>query len=82
MALEEAASAQIAGLGFFVLFLWILVAVIVIGAILLFAGWIYMIVDCAKRKKFQHGDQVLWILLLALTGLIGMLLYYFMEMRK
>jgi hypothetical protein len=35
-----------------------------------------------KREKFRSGDRVVWILLLVLLGPIGMLLYYFMVMRK
>jgi len=59
----------------------IILVAMVLG-VLIFAAWIWMIVDCAKRKKFRHGDRVLWILLLVLTGIIGMILYYFMEMYK
>lgn len=50
--------------------------------ILLFVVWIWMIIDCAKRNKFKSGDRVVWILLLVLTGLIGIILYYFMVMRE
>lgn len=61
----------------------ILTMVLIIAlAVLVFALWIWMIVDCAKRKKFQNGDNVMWILLLVLTGPIGMILYYFMEVRR
>jgi len=49
---------------------------------LLFFGWIWMIIDCVKRNRFRSGDRVVWILLLVLTGIIGMILYYFMVMRK
>jgi hypothetical protein len=55
---------------------------IVVLAVLSFALWIWMIIDCAKKKKFQNGDNVMWILLLVLTGPIGMVLYYFMEVRR
>jgi len=59
----------------------LVVGVIIVLAILAFVAWLWMIVDCAKRNKFRNGDRVMWILLLVLTGFIGMLLYYFMEMR-
>ncbi|MFH0956819.1 MAG: PLDc N-terminal domain-containing protein [Candidatus Aenigmatarchaeota archaeon] len=58
------------------------IAIIMVLAVLCFALWLWMIIDCAKRKKFQNGDNVMWILLLVLTGPIGMVLYYFMEVRR
>lgn len=79
MAVSDIMMGQMPGLGFFVFPLILLVMLI---SLLLFAAWIWMIVDCAKRKKFRNGDRVMWILLLVLTGILGMVLYYFMEMRK
>lgn len=72
-------SAQMPAFAF--LSISIILVAMVLG-VLIFAAWIWVIVDCAKRKKFRHGDRVLWILLLVLTGIIGMILYYFMEMYK
>lgn len=63
-------------------FLFILLIMAFVLGILAFGLWLYMLIDCSKRKKFRHGDRVLWILLLVLTGGLGMILYYFMEMRK
>jgi hypothetical protein len=59
-----------------------MILIIVVLAVLCFALWIWMIIDCAKKKKFENGDNVMWILLLVLTGPIGMILYYFMEVRR
>ena len=59
----------------------LLLFILLVG-ILVFVLWIWMIIDCAKRNKFRSGDRVVWILLLVLTGLIGMILYYFMVMRE
>jgi uncharacterized membrane protein YidH (DUF202 family) len=58
------------------------IIIMVVLGVLCFALWIWMIVDCAKRKKFENGDNVMWILLLVLTGPMGMILYYFMEVRR
>jgi hypothetical protein len=60
----------------------LIVLAVIVLLVLAFVAWIWMIVDCAKRKKFRNGDRVMWILLLVLTYIIGMILYYFMEMRK
>lgn len=51
-------------------------------SVILFVLWLWMIIDCAKREKFKSGDRVVWILLLVLLGPLGMILYYFMVMRK
>lgn len=77
MAFEESLiAAPFLAFGAIILFL-----IIIIVGILGFVAWIWMIVDCSKRKKFKQGDRVMWILLLVLTGFIGMILYYFMEVR-
>ncbi len=61
--------------------MWLIIIALTVG-ILLFVAWIWLLVDCAKRTKFKNGDRVMWVLLLVLTGPIGMLLYYLMEKRK
>jgi hypothetical protein len=77
--MDQAAQQQM--MAFFPAMILIVVLAVVL-AVLCFALWIWMIVDCAKRKKFENGDNVMWILLLVLTGPIGMVLYYFMEVRR
>ena len=59
-----------------------LILITLLASLLAFVAWIWMIIDCAKRNKFRSGDRVVWILLLVLTGIIGMVLYYFMVMRE
>jgi TRAP-type C4-dicarboxylate transport system permease small subunit len=62
--------------------LFMLIIVLIVIALLYIAAWILMIVDVSKRKKLKHADKSMWILILILTGPIGMILYYFMEVRK
>ncbi len=45
--------------------------------ILTFLFWIFMIIDCAKRKTFQNNEQVVWILVLIFLHILGAILYYF-----
>jgi hypothetical protein len=78
-AMLQQFQGQLPFVGFFVISL---VLVVILVSLLIFVGWIWMIVDCAKRNRFRTGDRVMWTLLLVLTGLIGMILYYFMEIRK
>lgn len=40
--------------------------------------WIFMLVDAAKRKS---DSQVMWIIIIVLTGWIGALIYYFAVKR-
>ena len=47
----------------------------VIG-ILLFAFWIWMIVDCAKRKFKNDGEKIIWMILTIFTSWIGAIVYY------
>ena len=46
------------------------------------AFWVWMLVDCAKRKFKAENEQLLWILLIVFTGLLGSLIYFFMIKNK
>ncbi len=66
--------------GFFGWWFWpfmafgVIIAVLVM--ILLFAFWIWMIVDCAKRDFKNSNEKIVWIVAVALMGWIGALVYY------
>lgn len=47
--------------------------------ILLFAFWLWMLIDCVKR---EFDDKALWIILLIFLGFIAAILYYFIVKRK
>lgn len=47
------------------------------AAILLFVFWIRMIIDCAKRNFRGENEKVVWILVIALLGILGAAVYYF-----
>lgn len=68
--------APAAGMAIFMIILFLFVFVFaILGTIF----WIFMLVDCAKR---EFDSKVAWILILALTGVIGAILYYFIVKRK
>lgn len=46
------------------------------GAIL-FAFWIWMIIDCIKRDFKKDVEKVVWILVIVLLGFLGALIYFF-----
>ena len=68
-------AALIGSLFFFIIIVWF--SLIILG-ILGFVLWVLMIIDVAKRKFKQENDKIMWILIIALTGVIGALIYYFM----
>jgi hypothetical protein len=55
------------------------ITVLVIGALVLFAFWIWMLVHAIQNEP---KDQALWILILMLTNFWGGVIYYFAVKRK
>ncbi|MEM5853263.1 MAG: PLDc N-terminal domain-containing protein [Candidatus Aenigmatarchaeota archaeon] len=49
-------------------------------ALLIFIFWLWMLIDCLKRKKFE--DKLVWILVLIFLNFIGALLYFFLVKSK
>lgn len=43
--------------------------------------WIYMLIDVAKREFPKPDDKTAWILIVALMGIIGSAIYYFVVKR-
>ncbi len=41
--------------------------------------WIWMLVDCATNEPSEGNDKIVWILIIALTHLLGALLYLFIR---
>ena len=39
--------------------------------------WIWMLVDCAKNEPKDATDRILWIVVIALTHLLGASVYFF-----
>ncbi len=48
---------------------------LIIGLLLL-AFWIWMIVDCAKRKFKNDLEKIIWILVIIFTNWVGSLTYF------
>ena len=45
--------------------------------ILMFVFWILMLIDCAKRNFKKDNEKVIWIIVIALLGALGAVIYYF-----
>ena len=58
------------------LFMLMMLLAAVIGA-LLFAFWIWMIIDCARRSFRKDMDKVVWILVIVFLSFLGAAVYYF-----
>ncbi len=81
---SEAAAGIFVGLFSLVFFLiyFIFIGGMFIVSILGTILWIVMLVDCAKREFKNENDKLVWILVIALTGWIGAVIYYFMIKQK
>lgn len=67
----------LAGLGIFI-FILLIIAL----AIASFVFWILMIIDCVKRRFKSDTEKIVWIIVIIFAGIIGALIYYFVEKRK
>ncbi|MDB6108384.1 MAG: hypothetical protein JWR69_134 [Pedosphaera sp.] len=43
----------------------------------MFAFWIWMLVDCIKNESISGNEKVAWVLVIALTHLLGAIIYFF-----
>tara|TARA_B100000029_G_C16707542_1_gene641939 strand:- start:8 stop:202 length:195 start_codon:yes stop_codon:yes gene_type:complete len=43
--------------------------------------WVWMLVECAV-KEINNSDKVTWVIIIALTGWIGAIVYYFHRRPK
>lgn len=44
--------------------------------LLLFVFWIWMLIDCLGRKKFE--EKLVWTVVIILLPVIGAIIYYFL----
>lgn len=52
------------------------VLAVIIG-LLVFAFWIWMIIDCARRNFKNNVEKIVWILVIIFAGWVGALIYFF-----
>ncbi|MBT7959250.1 MAG: PLDc_N domain-containing protein [Akkermansiaceae bacterium] len=53
----------------------VVVLVIAIFSLLLISFWIWMLIDCITKESDQGNDKVTWVIVIALLGWIGALIY-------
>jgi len=61
------------------LFIFGLFFLLIIGSLAL---WIWMLVDCIKRKFKKEDEKIIWLLVIILVQVIGAIIYYFVIKRK
>lgn len=76
VAMQDASGMWAAGL---IIFLMLLLFAAIIFS---FIFWIWMIVDCAKRKGLSDSERIAWIIVLVFLQVIGAVIYYFAVKRK
>lgn len=50
--------------------------IMILVGLLLLAFWIWMIVDCAKRKFKNETEKIIWIIVIVLAQWVGALVYF------
>jgi hypothetical protein len=38
--------------------------------------WVWMLIDCATREPQQGNDKLVWVIIIAVTHVIGALIYF------
>jgi prolipoprotein diacylglyceryltransferase len=57
-------------------------ALFAVLALAAFAFWIWMLIDAIKRLPSEGNTKLIWILVIVFTGVIGALIYYFVQRPK
>ena len=56
----------------------ILMMLFILPLILLgFVFWIWMLIDSIKNERLKEGEKIAWVLVIALTHLLGAIIYFF-----
>ncbi len=59
-------------MGFFELLIFLVFGVIGLAGTIL---WIWALIDCVTNESSEGNDKLVWILIIALTHLIGAIIY-------
>lgn len=54
--------------------LLVMLVIMVIG-IAVVAFWVWLLVDCIKNEPAEGNDRVVWVIVIALLGWLGALIY-------
>jgi prolipoprotein diacylglyceryltransferase len=51
-------------------------------ALAVFAFWLWMLIDAIKHTPSENNLRLIWILVIILAGVIGALVYFFVQRPK
>ena len=57
-------------------------ALLAVLALAAFAFWIWMLIDAITRIPSEGNTKLIWILVVIFAGIIGALIYYFVQRPK
>jgi hypothetical protein len=60
-------------------FVSIVVFLLALGA---FVFWIWTLVECATKEAPVGNTKIVWVIIVAITGIIGALIYYWVRRPK
>jgi len=63
-------------------FACLIFAVFGIVSLAAFAVWLWMLIDAIKYTPSENNLKLIWILVIILTGIIGALIYMFVQRPK
>jgi hypothetical protein len=46
------------------------------------AFWIWMLIDCIKNENITGNEKIAWVLVIALTHLLGAIIYFFAGRKR
>ena len=49
---------------------------------LLFAFWLWMVIDCVQNPKLQGTEKIVWVMVIIFLNWLGALVYYFVGRSK
>jgi hypothetical protein len=41
--------------------------------------WVWMLIECATKEKTDQNRQLVWIVVIAVTNIVGALIYFFVR---
>jgi hypothetical protein len=51
-------------------------------SLLAFVFWLWMLVECVRRKDMTDNQKLVWVLVLVLVNCIGSIVYFFASDRS
>lgn len=62
---------------------WCVFSVIIgLVALAALAFWVWMLIDAISRTPSEGNTKLIWILVIVLAGIIGALIYFFVQRPK